>query len=167
MTSGDAGSMPNRCATALLALWSVVALAGCSATEDWVPSPDADLDLSAYPPCVEQPDPPELRDVPGLVLPDAATTFSLQAVGPLTQAEGMMDMTPLQARDFYEFHPDLDVLTVEDARVETEVLVTDGTHRMFVKVQITCAGGSNFTATVGAESASEMVPTPAGGSGGS
>ena len=58
MTSGDAGSMPNRCATALLALWSVVALAGCSATEDWVPSPDADLDLSAYPPCVEQPDPP-------------------------------------------------------------------------------------------------------------
>ncbi|WP_108665099.1 hypothetical protein [Euzebya rosea] len=160
MSPGSARRVVTTAATGLAVL-----LAGCAGNAP-TDAASADLDLSAYPACVEQPAPPDLRDVPGLVLPSSATTFSLSEVGPLTQVEGVVDMTPLQARTFYESHPDLEVLRVEDERIETEVLATDGTHRMFVKVQIACAGGSNFTATVGAEAASEMIPTPAGGTGG-
>ena len=124
-----------------------------------------DLDTSNLPPCASQPAAPSLDPVPGLVLPDQATAFSAYAVGPLTQVEGVLAMTPVQAREFYEAQPGLEVLSVEDERVEAEVLVTDGTHRMFVKVQIVCDGGSSFTATVGAEDDPDALPTPAGAPG--
>lgn len=88
--------------------------------------------------------------------------FSVYDVGVLTQAEGMVDLTPVEVRSYYEQHEDLRVLTVEDERVESEILVTDGTYRMFLKAQISCATGSNFTATVGTEAQAAALPTPAG-----
>lgn len=126
------------------------------------PAPAAFDPGAALPPCAEQPPPPVLPDVAGLVLPEEATVFSVYDVGPLVQAEGVVDLTPAQARRFYEERADLEVLQVEDEGVEAEILVTDGEHRAFVKVQIACATGSSFTATVGAEADSAAVPTPAG-----
>lgn len=125
-------------------------------------APTGDLDMSVYPPCAEQPPPPSLPDVEGLTLPSEATVFSVYEVGPLTQAEGIVALSPVQMRSYYEEHAALDVLSVEDERVEAEILVTDGTHRMFVKVQVVCSTGSNFTATIGSEADSAAVPAPAG-----
>lgn len=139
-----------------------VVLFGAAACASAAPTAGHDLDTSAYPPCVAHPSPPPLPAVPGLVLPAEAIPFSAYEVGPLTQVEGVVSLTPVQAREFYEQHADVEVLSAEDELVEAELLVTDGTHRMFVKVQVACAGGSNFTATVGDEGDSDRVPTPAG-----
>ena len=148
---------------ALLAVCLLLASAACASPTGDERALAGDLDLSGYAPCAPQPDPPELADVPGLVLPPEATAFSQQTLGPLTQVEGVVALTPLQARAFYESHPDLEVISVEDERAETEVVVSDGTNRLFVKVQIVCAVGSNFAATVGPEIAADQLPTPAGG----
>lgn len=121
-----------------------------------------DIDMSHLPPCAEQPPPPSLAEVPGLALPEGALVFSVHEVGPLLQADGVVPLSPVQTRAHYEARSDLTVLSVEDERVEAEILVTDGEHRMFVKVQVVCATGSNFTATVGSEADSAAVPTPAG-----
>ena len=146
------------------ALAVVLCLAvACSAAPPAAPPPSGGaFDPSALPICEQQPSPPVLRDVPGLTLPDEATVFSMQRLGPVTQAEGVVEMTPVDVRAYYEARDDLQLLSVEDERVEAEILVTDGTHRMFVKAQILCATASNFTATVGKESDAGAVPTPAG-----
>ena len=145
----------QRCTAVLLAT-------ACATAPPGAAPASGDLDTAAYPPCAEQPSPPPLPDVAGLTLPDEATVFSVYDVGPLTQAQGVVALTPVKMREYYEGRADLDVLSVEDERVEAEILVTDGTYRMFVKVQVACATGSNFTATVGSEADSAAVPTPAG-----
>lgn len=142
-----------------VALAGAVLLAGCAPAADPATAP---LDTSAYPPCAEQPPAPDLPDVAGLVLPEGTEVFTATELGPLTQVAGVVAMTPLEARAFYESHPDLEVIQVEDERVEAEVLVSTGSHRLFVKVQITCDGGSNLTATVGTEDVADALPTPAG-----
>lgn len=142
----------------------VLLLAACAtgSPQGQAPAPSAAADFSSLPVCAEQPSPPPLDDVAGLTLPDEATVFSVYDVGQLIQAEGMVDMTPVEVRTFYERRDDLEVLNVEDERVEAEILVTDGTHRMFVKAQIACATASNFTATVGTEDQAGAMPRPAG-----
>ena len=143
----------------------VVLLLGACATgtpQGQPPPTSGPADFSSLPVCAKQPSPPPLDTVPGLTLPDQATVFSVYDVGQLTQAEGMVEMTPVEVRTFYEGRDDLEVLNVEDERVEAEILVTDGTHRMFVKAQIACATASNFTATVGTEAQAGAMPTPAG-----
>lgn len=126
------------------------------------PATSAAADFSSLPVCAEQPSPPPLDEVPGLTLPGEATVFSVYDVGTLTQAEGVVDLTPVEVRAYYEGRDDLQLLNVEDERVEAEILVSDGTHRMFVKAQIACATASNFTATVGTEADAGAMPTPAG-----
>jgi hypothetical protein len=118
--------------------------------------------MSSLPECAPQPSPPPVPDVPGLTLPEEATVFSVYEVGSLTQAEGMVAMSPVEVRTYYEQRDDLRLLTVEDERVEAEILVSDGTYRVFVKAQVACATASNFTATVGTEEEAGAMPTPAG-----
>ena len=119
-------------------------------------------DVSALPPCEEQPSPPALPEVPGLTLPDEAVVFFVQEVGTLTQVQGVVELQPVDVRAYYEGRDDLDVLAVEDEVFEAEILFSDGTWRTFVKAQVLCATGSNFTATVGSEEDAATVPTPAG-----
>ena len=140
-----------------------VLLAACgSGAPQGRPPPSGTADFSSLPVCAEQPSPAPVEEVPGLTLPDEATVFSVYDVGQLTQAEGMVEMTPVEVRTFYEGRDELEVLTVEDERIEAEILVTDGTHRLFVKAQIACATASNFTATVGTEAQAGAMPRPAG-----
>lgn len=142
---------------------AVLLLAGCSAAPpEGAPATAGALDMSSLPVCAEQPSPPPLPDVEGLTLPDEATVFSVYAVGSLTQAEGTVEMSPVEVRTYYEQRDDLQLISVEDERVEAEILVSDGTHRMFVKAQVACATASNFTATVGNEADAGAMPTPAG-----
>lgn len=146
--------------------WGAVILlvAACSggAPQGQPPPTSAAMEFSSLPVCAEQPSPPALPPVAGMTLPDEATVFSVYDVGTLTQAEGLVELTPVEVRAYYEGRDDLEVLNVEDERVEAEILVTDGTHRMFVKAQIACATASNFTATVGTEAEAGAMPTPAG-----
>jgi hypothetical protein len=135
----------------------------CSAAPP-VPPPTGAFDEAALPICEEQPSPPAWPEIPGLTLPEEAMVFSMQEMGPITQAEGVVEMTPLDVRAYYEGRDDLQLLSIEDERVEAEILVTDGTYRMFVKAQILCATASNFTATVGREEDSAAVPVPASAS---
>lgn len=142
---------------------AVVLLAACSgAPPQSPPATGGAFDMSSLPVCAEQPSPPPVPEVAGLTLPDEATVFSVYEVGSLTQAEGMVEMSPVEVRTYYEQRDDLQLLSVEDERVEAEILVSDGTHRIFVKAQVACATASNFTATVGAEAEAGAMPTPAG-----
>jgi hypothetical protein len=150
---------------AALKWFGVMSLAvACSAAPPAPPPTAAAFDQAALPICEEQPSPPTLPEVPGLTLPDEAMVFSMHQMGPITQAEGVIEMTPLDVRAYYEGREDLQLLSIEDERVEAEILVTDGTYRMFVKAQILCATASNFTATVGREEDSAAVPVPASAS---
>ena len=148
-----------------LVVTAVLLLSGCASGSDVGP-PTAPVSgpagSSALAPCEAQPSPPAVPDVPGLRLPPEAAVYSVFKTGPLTQAEGVVELTPVQMRAHYEQRDDLDVLSVEDETFESEVLVTDGVHRMFVKTQVLCATASNFKATVGSEADAGAVPTPAG-----
>ena len=86
--------------------------------------------------------------------------FTRTELGPLTQVDGFVDLTPIEVRDYYE-DGGLEVLQIEDEGFETEALLSDGTHRMYVKARVLCRTGSNIPATVGAESQAAALPTPA------
>lgn len=155
------------CRSVALVLCALSALAvSCSAEEPArVGAAPTGGALAGLAPCEPQPPPPSLPAVPGLRLPRGARVYSISRAGPLTQAEGVVDLTPVQVRTHYQERDDLKVLSVEDETFESEVLVTDGRHRMFVKTQVLCASGSNFMATVGSEADAAAIPTPAGSPG--
>ena len=147
------------------ALAAGLLIAGCATSPASAPAPTdvpGGPDVSALPPCEEQPSPPALPEVPGLTLPEEAVVFFVQEVGTLTQVQGVVELQPVDVRAYYEGRDDLDVLAVEDEVFEAEILFSDGTWRTFVKAQVLCATGSNFTATVGSEEDAAAVPTPAG-----
>lgn len=114
------------------------------------------------PPCASPPaavaDPP-----PGATLPPGAVVTAVQEQGPVTQVMGYVPMTPIQLRVDLQTRAGLTVLTAEDEVFEAELLVSDGTHRTFLKAQAQCAEGSQFVALVAAELDPEAVlPTPTG-----
>lgn len=104
-------------------------------------------------------------DVPGLVLPDEAVVTAVSHVDPLVNVEGVVTMTPIQMRVWYQRESGLDVLSIEDEVWEAEALTTDGEHRLFVKAQAACESESLFVAVVAPEGAAGGVPAPAGSAG--
>ena len=75
-------------------------------------------------------------------------------------------MTPIQVRVFYQRQTEFEVLQIEDEIQESEMLLADGTHRLFVKAQAICELGSVFLAVVAPEGGGAEVPVPAGGAAG-
>jgi hypothetical protein len=161
---------------AVVHLTTALLLAGCS---DPAPGVDgavapgqidpAEVDpallepLTALGPC--PPPPPPLAgggDVAGLVLPEGAVVTSITRTDPVVQVQGWIPMTPIQVRVHYAGRSDVEVLSAEDEVREAEVLVTDGSHRLFVKAQAACDLGSAFVAVIAPEDAAGAVPTPAG-----
>ena len=114
------------------------------------PVPDGALlePLTALGPCETTPEPSADGDVAGLVLPDGAVMTSVQDADPLTNVQGYIPQTPVQIRVFYQQHPDLRVISVEDEGFEAEVLTEAGGYRTFVKAQAVCELGSVFVAVV-------------------
>lgn len=115
----------------------------------------------------ECPDPPpesdDHEDVPGLVLPADAVVTHHDEAGELTNLQGWMPMTPIQIRVHYQFEQDeLEAIQMEDEVRESESLLGDGEHRLFVKAQAACDEGSVFVAVLAPEVASDAVPEPAG-----
>jgi hypothetical protein len=141
--------------------------AGGSVAEDGTVVDPALLEpLTALGPCAEPPEPPEgleEADLPeGLVLPPTTTVTHLNDTGPLTQARGYIERTPVEIRVFYaDGSAGVDVLTIEDEVREVEALVTDGSTRLFVKAQAVCERGSAFVAFLAAAGEADRLPEPA------
>lgn len=119
--------------------------------------------LTQLGPCTADPeasaDASEARD---LILPPGSVLTSVERQDPVTQVQGYVPMTPVQVRVWFTDQSGLEVIQVEDEVIESEVLVTDGQHRLFVKAQAVCALGSVFVGILAPEEAAGEVPTPAG-----
>ena len=154
----------------------VVAAAGCG--NGPTPSPSeppiaiaTDIDeallapLEGLGPC--EADPPEATaqpgDVQGLHLPPDARVTSVTENGPITQVEGWVPLTPIGIRADYARRGDLEVLNVEDEIWESESLVSDGQHRLFVKAQGICRTESVFVALISPEDGSDPQTLGQGG----
>lgn len=98
----------------------------------------------------------------GLYLPPGAAVTKITETGPLTNVQGYVGMTPIQIRVDYASQDSLEVLQLEDEGFESEALLTDGEHRLFIKAQAICDQGSVFAAVLAPENAAAAVPVPTG-----
>lgn len=157
-------------ASRLLVALAVSALAACGqdasppqsraplATPDVRPTgPLTDLAACGPPPAGK-----DIEPVEGLVLPAEATITAVNRVDPSVNVLGYVPLTPSQTRRSYGEHDDVRVLSEEDETYDAEVLITTGSHRMFLKVVAVCAQGSQFSAVVAAEADAQGVPSVPG-----
>ena len=113
-----------------------------------MPDQERQQPLTGLGPCDEAPQGQADREVDGLTLPDGAVITSVADADPLTNVQGYIPQTPVQIRVFYQQHPDLKVISVEDEGFEAEVLTEADGYRTFVKAQAVCELGSVFVAIV-------------------
>ncbi|HVM21423.1 MAG TPA: hypothetical protein VM307_15795 [Egibacteraceae bacterium] len=134
-------------------------LAGCGG--DPAPLVDEDLDgpLEALPACTEPPVAVD-EDVQGLIAPDGTVVTSANEQGPLVHVTGYAPMTPVQFERAYAELDGIEVLLTENEVYEAELLVSDGTHRNFVKASATCSEGSQILFVVAPEVDAEGLPLP-------
>lgn len=114
------------------------------------------------PPCTREftaggKQPPE-----ALFLPEGTVVTDVTVTGPLTNVQGYIPLTPVQTLFAYSEVEQYSLIQGEDEVREAELLVVDGTSRIFVKAQAICDRGSIFVAVVAPEEAAGQVPTPAG-----
>lgn len=166
-----------------MAALCALGLAGCSPAEQ-PPAGVAPSDMSTLPavlaspgdidpallaplhglgPCDVHPAAIEPGEIPGLVLPPGAVVTETSDDGPLTTVRGYVPLTPVQVRVIYQRDAELEIVQVEDEIRESETLVDDGEHRLFVKAQAICEQGSVFIAVVAPRVADAPVPAPTGG----
>ena len=145
----DSATQPTTSASASAApagaLPSALATPGASAP---VPNAERQQPLRALGRCDDPPQPLDDAEVPGLVLPEGTVVTQVSPAQPLTNITGYFTMTPVQARAFYQEHPDLTIISVEDEGFEAEVLYQVDDWRVFVKSQAVCELGSVFVAVV-------------------
>lgn len=147
---------------AAAAVCAVALLAGCGGTERAGDVPDLSGPLDALPECGPAPEPADVTPPEGLALPEDAVLTGVSTQGPVSQVTAYLPMTPVQTRLYYEGRDDLEQIQLEDEVFEAEVLVSDGSHRTFVKARAVCSQGSEAIAVVAAETAAGDVPAPAG-----
>ncbi len=110
------------------------------------------------PPCPSVGEPVETPE--GLTLPPGAVTLEAATDGPLTTARGFVPLEPVDVHAFYDDHPGLELVTLEEEGFEAEVLYGGDDLRVYVKARIACTGGSAFSAVVGRRG--DAVPVPTG-----
>ena len=151
--------------TLLVSLAVALALAGCG-SDDTMQANLADVPtgpLTGLPPCGEPPEPlAEQPAIDGLVLPEGAQITQVTETPPLTNVTAYVERTPVQIRLELEADPDLEILVSEDEVLEAELLVTDGSHRTFVKARAICDRASVVVGVVAPEEAGDVVPVPTG-----
>ena len=96
------------------------------------------------------------------MLPPTARLTAVRAQQPLTQLNGYVEMTPVRVREWIEAQADLEVVVSEDEGYESELLVTDGTWRTFVKARAVCDDASLLAEVIAPEDSGAVLPTPAG-----
>lgn len=117
--------------------------------------------LVALPAC-ETPPAASAQAVEGLVLPDGSVVLKVQKQDPLTTVTAFTPFTPAQFEATYAKNDDLTVLLTENEVYEAELLVSNGTHRNFLKATATCSLGSQVLAVVAPEVDAEGLPLPQG-----
>lgn len=117
--------------------------------------------LNALPDC---PSPPAGRpdEVVGLLLPDGAAVTAIQPQDPLTTVQSFVPLTPAQFEAHYAERKGIEVLVTENEVYEAELLVSNGSHRNFLKATATCSTGSQVLAVVAPEVDAEGLPIPQG-----
>lgn len=118
--------------------------------------------LAGLGPCDLELDEPVDEQIEGLVLPPDAVVTRVSRQDPLVNVQGYVPFTPIQTRVFFQTRAELEVIQAEDEVREAELLVADGTHRMFLKAQAVCESGSVFIAVIAPEVAADAVPVPTG-----
>lgn len=157
-------------------LSTALLLAGCAPAEtDTAPARarvtdgvtiDRSARLDAMPPCTEdqRPEPApdgDLELLTGLVVPPEATITSVEADGPLVNAEAYVDLTPIEIRQYYQNYLRLKADMIEDEIFEAEALMRSPTHRFYVKAQAICRDASIVFYVLSEEGGGGEVPTPA------
>lgn len=97
----------------------------------------------------------------GLVLPDDAVIQKTTPQGPLVNVTAYVPMTPVQFEQVYR-ELDVEILISENEIFEAELLISDGTHRNFLKAAALCKEGSSVLAVVAPEVDAEGLPVPQG-----
>lgn len=144
----------------------VVALAACTGepSGEATPQPtdDAFGPLHALPDC---PSPPPGRpdEVAGLLLPEGSVVTTVQPQDPLTTVQSFVPLTPVQFEAHYADRAGIEVLVSENEVYEAELLISDGSHRNFLKATASCSTGSQVLAVVAPEVDAEGLPLPQGG----
>lgn len=106
--------------------------------------------------------PPAEGEAPeGLLLPEEAVIQNVTPQGPLVNVTAYVPMTPVQFQQTYE-DLGVDILLSENEVYEAELLVSDGTHRNFLKAAALCKEGSSVLAVVAPEVDAEGLPVPRG-----
>jgi hypothetical protein len=153
---------PARHTVALVAV--AAAWAGGLAACGGPPAQDALTGpLTAFPSCQGQPTVPAAEPVAGMATPRGIVLLQSSAQGPVRNAVGYVERTPVQIRIEYERRDDLELLHSEDEVFESELLVSDGTHRTFVRATAICDRGSNVLMVVAPEGEEQGLPEPGHG----
>ena len=154
----------SRASGVLVAL--VLGLPACSAqAPSSAPTPAATVDpfgpLTALPEC-ESPPAGRAEEVAGLLLPEGSVVTTIQPQDPLTTVQASVPLTPVQFEAHYAQRDGIEVLVTENEVYEAELLVSDGSHRNFLKATATCSTASQVLAVVAPEVDAEGLPLPQG-----
>lgn len=140
-----------------------VAASGCTESD---PRDQAAAPATAFaldlPPCGKSPSPDPDPPPPGAVVPPGTRITAVREQAPLVQLNGYVTSTPREVRAWVEAHSGLDVVVSEDEGYESELLVTDGTWRTFIKARAVCSDGSLLAEVIAPEHSDAVLPTPAG-----
>lgn len=138
---------------------ALLAVVGCSDPEPQVTDRGDPLgQLEALADCQ---DPPAAQgEAPeGLMLPEGAVIQKVTPQGPLVNVTAYVPMTPVQFEESYR-ELGVEILISENEIYEAEMLVSDGSHRNFLKAAALCKKGSSVLAVVAPEVDAEGLPIP-------
>jgi len=130
---------------------------GCGEPAPFDPTSPAPLAALAV---CEEPPAGSGGEVDGLVLPDASVVTSVEPGDPLTRVMAYVGATPISVRQELEGREDLEILISEDEVFESEMLVSEGEWRTYLKTTAICAEGSNILAVVAPEVDAQGLPIP-------
>lgn len=150
--------MPPGCRIVVVLLLMAVACGQSDTAAD-----DGALDptgpLEALPACEPPPTPAE-DDVTGLIVPDEVIVQQVTPGEPLVNVAAYVPMTPVQFELAYDELDGVTVLHSENEIFEAELLVSDGTHRNFLKASATCSEGAQLIVVIAPEVDAEGLPVP-------
>lgn len=148
-------------------VWVAVALlasAALACAQPAVPSASpATSSENGLPPCGQPPSPDPDPPPPGALVPPGARITAVREQPPVVQLNGYVESTPRQVREWVEEQPGLTIVAASEEPDESQLLVTDGTWKTFVKARAICDGASLLAEVITAQDSDAVIPTPAGG----
>ena len=145
----------------MLACLLLVAVGACSSAPPPADTRDPTGPLEALAEC-PAPAPAITEGVQGLILPEGALVQQVTPSDPLTNIAAYVEMTPVEFEQYYRNRDGIEVLVGENEIYEAEMLVSDGTHRNFLRATAVCRRGVQIVGVVAPEVDAEGLPVPQG-----